>query len=346
VGNRKIKILFLNADTGDYLNISLLNGLRSLDNVEVVDFPKSDVSYKTEQPFLQSKIRGKGFTLFFTLDDTPINRFHLKYNEVINDAFDLIIFGDIQASFGLYLELLPYLKPNKTCFLDGSDAPNLFGDAGFWWRRWYYWTIPKPQNRFLYFKREWIPEEVNVSRFYKILPRFLCRLLPQPKNLRKISFSIPLSKIVNSLPQKSKLFTRHIVDEEVAKRVEGSATSYAFENEEHYYQDIQASKFGITTKRSGWDCLRHYEIAANGAVMCFKDLDKKPIECAPHGLIDGINCISYHNYADLTGKIKKIDDAAYTQLVNASIEWARDNSSKKVALRLLEHFFSNLSETT
>ena len=36
------------------------------------------------------------------------------------------------------------------------------------------------------------------------------------------------------------------------------------------------SRFGVTTKKSGWDCMRHYELAASGCVPCFRDLEEKP----------------------------------------------------------------------
>ena len=146
--------------------------------------------------------------------------------------------------------------------------------------------LPKPNKNFIYFKREWTPD-TKFYRYYKLIPKPFVKVFTRPKNLNKISFSIPEEKIIESLPVKTKLFPKHIVDEEVAAKVEGSFTKYAFENEKDYYADLQASKYGITTKRSGWDCMRHYEIAANGAVICFKDLDKKPETCAPHGLIPG-----------------------------------------------------------
>ena len=34
--------------------------------------------------------------------------------------------------------------------------------------------------------------------------------------------------------------------------------------------------FAHTIKKGGWDCLRHYEIMANGCIPIFKDLDKCP----------------------------------------------------------------------
>jgi hypothetical protein len=80
-------------------------------------------------------------------------------------------------------------------------------------------------------------------------------------------------------------------------------TKYAFQHEKEYYYDLRISKFGITTKRGGWDCLRHYEIAANNAIVCFRNLNEKHDSCAPHGLKVGYNCIDYSNYAELMQKI-------------------------------------------
>src|SRR5204863_8665429 len=85
---------------------------------------------------------------------------------------------------------------------------------------------------------------------------------------------------------KANLLPRHIVDPEVRARVAGASAAYAFDSEADYYADLQRARFGITTRRSGWDCLRHYEIAANGAVPCFRDLTLKASTCAPHGLGD------------------------------------------------------------
>lgn len=253
------------------------------------------------------------------------------------EYFDLVIFSSIHRQIGYFLQYYPYLKPEFTVILDGEDHGALFSYSGFYWRKYYYWLLPKIHKKFFYFKRE-INEETNYFRFYKILPKKLANELPLPKNLKQISFSIPQNKIVKTIPAKEKLFPTHIVDEEVSAQVEGSQNKYAFKNEAEYYLDIQKSKFGITTKRAGWDCLRHYEIAANGTVICFRDLNKKPPLCAPHGLIDGVNCINYSNYEDLISRINSINNKEYEKLANASIEWANQNSCENAALRLLNNF--------
>tara|TARA_Y100000768_G_C23931691_1_gene660428 strand:- start:833 stop:1330 length:498 start_codon:yes stop_codon:yes gene_type:complete len=156
------------------------------------------------------------------------------------------------------------------------------------------------------------------------------------KNLREISFSFPESKMVNpeSL-KKTKLFMNHIVDEEVQSKVNEASSGYIFDTEEAYYSDIQISKYGITTKRSGWDCLRHYEIAANGSVICFKDLNLKPQRCAPHDLVPGQNCLSYSSYDDLKAQIESIDEEKYQKILKGSYKWIQSKTSKKVTKKML-----------
>ncbi len=151
--------------------------------------------------------------------------------------------------------------------------------------------------------------------------------------MRPIAFSIPEEKIVAEPPVKEKLLAAHVVDEEVANRV-GASSTYVFDAEEDYYADLRASRFGVTTKRAGWDCLRHYELAANGCVPCFRDLDRKPASCAPHGL-DESNCVTYHDADGLLATLDAIDDDEYERLQRGALAWARANTTRERALAFL-----------
>ena len=51
--------------------------------------------------------------------------------------------------------------------------------------------------------------------------------------------------------------------------------SYIFD-EESYFKQYANSIFGTTTKKNGWDCLRHYEIIASGCLPYFPKIDDKP----------------------------------------------------------------------
>jgi len=58
--------------------------------------------------------------------------------------------------------------------------------------------------------------------------------------------------------------------------------TYIYKNEYSYYIDYQTSLFALTTKKAGWDCMRHYEILANGCIPLFKDLDQCPPNTMTH----------------------------------------------------------------
>jgi len=79
-----------------------------------------------------------------------------------------------------------------------------------------------------------------------------------------IQFSIPECKVVQEIPVKTRDFS--IV-------VPGA---YIYHVESDYYNDYQSSYFAITTRKGGWDCLRHYEILANGCIPYFIGLENCP----------------------------------------------------------------------
>ena len=327
------KILFFSLDHFDYLADGFLIGLKSHQNLIVYEYPGNKIVYKTIDNL--SNQHGMAFTIGKVLD---IKSQILYANQIPFDQIDLFVFPSIQHQYSLVKKFLPYLKKENTLILDGADSPSLFPYSGYFIQKPKAWFFPPLHYRFHYYKREWIKNEGFYSKLNKVLPNIFIKFLINQRNIRPISFSIPEGKIIKALPQKTKLFPKHIVDEEVANHIEGSSTKYAFDNEKAYYADLQASKFGITTKRAGWDCMRHYEIAANGAVICFKDLDKKPVTCAPHGLIDGVNCINYKNYEDLTRKIEKIDIACYSELQKNSFLWVKSYNCFNTIKHILNTF--------
>jgi hypothetical protein len=325
------KIAFLPSRVEDYLSDPLLHGLRSLLGANVVDFPKADRLYKTCSESIKKQIRGGAFTLYGLLDDIDVERHHMR-TRILENEFDLVVFGDIFNDFGAFVELSPMLDPKRVAILDGADSESMYPYAGRWWRHPGYWFLPG-SKRFPYFKRELTPRTLRY-RSHLLLPEKFFRDRTLPRNLLPIAFSIPAEKIVKELPVKQKLFATHIVDAEVAKHLPGSSTVGVFATEAEYYNDLQVSRFAVTTKRAGWDCLRHYEIAANGCVPCFRDLDQKPATCAPHGLSRD-NCVVYHDHDDLQRQIGSMSDAQYERLQAASLKWAHENTTIERAKQLL-----------
>jgi hypothetical protein len=326
-----MKVAFFSSSTEDYLADSVLHGLRALIGANVVDFPKADRLYKTCSESIKKHIRGGAFTLYGLLDDIDVERYHMR-TRILTNEFDLVVFGDIFNDFGAFVQLAPMLDPKKVAILDGADTESMYPYAGRWWRHPAYWFLPRA-NRFPYFKRELTPRTLHY-RSHLLVPEKLCRMMALPGNIRPIAFSIPAEKVVKISPVKQKLFATHVVDAEVAKHLPGASTVGVFSTEAEYYSDLQASRFAITTKRAGWDCLRHYEIAANGCVLCFRDLDQKAATCAPHGLSKH-NCIIYHDYDDLQRQIGNISDPQYERLQAATLKWASENTTIERAKQLL-----------
>jgi hypothetical protein len=189
----------------------------------------------------------------------------------------------------------------------------------------------------IYFKREFygyaeligLPSnplfDSVIKRFFKVYP---------------ITMSVPESLIdINTLDKKIKDFTEYIVDEEVALRVgkvfgKLGQKNFLFNDAESYFSDISVSRFGITVKRGGWDSLRHYEYAAKGAVLCFRDLYNKPLCCAPLNL-GAHNAILYHSTDDLFNQIEHLSQDEYYKLSKATTEWVLNFTTEKVAQRFI-----------
>jgi hypothetical protein len=324
-----MRILLVNPNHEDYLSDGVLHGLRTLLGADAVEFPKAEFLYETASPAVLARVRGGGFTLYGLLADLPIDRDHVLPRALAGE-FELVIFGDIWRTFGLWTEWAPQLADAGVAMavLDGSDRVEPYPYAGVWWRRRCWWLLPRAHNRAPYFKREITPLTRWFASYLLLAPA-----VGRTLGLRPISFSIPAEKILDAPPAKDKDFPLHVVDAELAPRI-GGQTAYAFASESDYRADLQRSRFGITTRRAGWDALRHYEIAANGAVPCFRELDRKPATCAPFGL-DASNCIAYRDADDLLARVSALGEDDYARLQSGALEWARANTTVARARALL-----------
>lgn len=93
------------------------------------------------------------------------------------------------------------------------------------------------------------------------------RELYSESNALPISFAIPDNVIKKDIINKSQFF---------GTVYPGNTDTYVFKNEEEYYNDYYKSYYGVTCKKGGWDCLRHYEILANRCIPYFLDLNNCP----------------------------------------------------------------------
>jgi hypothetical protein len=118
--------------------------------------------------------------------------------------------------------------------------------------------------------------------------------------LTPITFSISFDKIVKNIPYKTKL---------LSNLIPGKLDTYIYNNENDYYEEYKKSYFATTTKKGGWDCMRHYEILANGCIPYFPNIENCPVNTMallPKNLIiEGnnlYNSIKHKNINELSDK--------------------------------------------
>lgn len=136
-----------------------------------------------------------------------------------------------------------------------------------------------------------------------------------------IEFAISETKFVSEIPAKDKDF---------ASIIPGDLKTYIYTEESDYYKDYQRSYFAITCKKGGWDCMRHYEILANGCIPYFVDIDKcnpKTMHFLPKELIKEAMHLEGVSY----GKIdhKKFNRKRYYEILNKLLEHTRNYLTTK-----------------
>ncbi len=336
--NFSVSILFLHPNSPDYAGDGLLHGLRQLLGDNCIDYPRADYMYDDYPLEKWNGVANEGKVLYGLLEDTDsLQHQRLECLHRV-DEYTCIAISNPSAFGPALQELFGRINiqkhREKIAWVDGSDTNRCFpfaslGNLVFKYPR----LLFSPVKYGRYFKREFAgfaqaaPGILNYAcRKYKVYP---------------LGISIPEKHIIKpGDTNKTKLFPSYIVDEELAQKMNAThgllgMRRFVFSTESEYWNDIDQSRYGPTTKRAGWDALRHYEYAARGAVLCFKDLDAKPAGCAPHGLIKE-NCLVYKNDKELFDKIETISETAYKMLQQATLQWISEHTTIAEARRFLD----------
>jgi hypothetical protein len=295
-----MRILFLTIPTYDYLGDSLLSGLRELYGDDCVDFPRKSIMYG-EVP--AKYLYGRGFTIWSKpLKD--IRRSPANFLDI-----DLVIYSNVRRQRAIDWRVLvkDAKTPPRVVYLDGNDDRDI---------------------------------EPGLHPYYKR------ELESAQEGVFPISFSIPKRHVRSiDLEAKTQLFQSNNQDPEINEQAIVSdfqnrefrrESSYVFSNEKDYYDDLARSYFGLSMKKAGWDCMRHYEILAAGSVLLFKNLKHKPTACAPH-------CPHFLNYSskeDLMQIVKALlpngkPNDQYRQVLNAQRSWLLENGTAEAHARNL-----------
>jgi len=167
-------------------------------------------------------------------------------------------------------------------------------------------------------------DETHFNTQYRDMSVFFKRELNVPdEKIHPISFCIPSDLLIKKCPTKTQMFA-------------GTPTNkHVYITEAPYYEEYQRSYFGITHKKAGWDCLRHYEILMNRCIPYFRDIYQLPERTMTHFPIDlvkrGMKLINQEKPDDELYGI--IDNHLYTHMVKNLTTTAMANYVIRTAWR-------------
>lgn len=104
-------------------------------------------------------------------------------------------------------------------------------------------------------------------RFLNVIFPKIFNIQERKKDIYPLGYSYPSELFLNVSSPKTNVW---------AEVIPGLRETYRFDTEQEYYKMYQSSRFAFTWKKGGWDCLRHYEIIANGCLPVFRDIDQCP----------------------------------------------------------------------
>ena len=138
-------------------------------------------------------------------------------------------------------------------------------------------------------------------------------------NLIPIHFAIPECKITSYKLNKTQDYGSIIP----------GYSGYKFDIEQDYYDDYNKSYFGVTMKKAGWDCMRHYEILANNCIPYFIDLD----EC-PKNILTNLPKELLLEAKEL---VNSFDELKYFNILDETFNYTKSNlTTKELAKYVLE----------
>jgi hypothetical protein len=244
-----MKVLFVShAGFPDFQHDVVFHGGRTLLGDDFVDVRKVWHQYKDDKekywneeiPWWNQKLP-KGvermMSLYGLFDTDNIDRTDIE-TKIRTKYFDYIILGSVHRVLQ-------------------RDCGNLYQELIF---------NHYPANKLIFIDGEDSPDhfihQLVGKGFY-----FKRELIWDKPGVFPITFGIPREKLVTEFPQKTR---------ELAHIIPGDFSTYIYNTEEEYYNGYKEAYFGMTTKKGGWDCMRHYEILANRCIPYFPDLPECP----------------------------------------------------------------------
>lgn len=233
-----MKILYIsNFDLPDFMNDMVFHGLRSLFGEDVVDSNEAWYMYDDFRKYWDDRVPGRGAE--YGRGFTlygKLPKLNIDRTDIESKIKNHYFDKIIYGSITRNQDYLPLVFEKYS----RSDIISIDGEDDTTNRREYFGNIGK------YFKRE---------------------LKYPDSETWPINFCIPKELIINKIPEKT---------QDWGTVMPGSPNTYVFFKEQLYYEDYQKSYIGLTVRKGGWDCLRHYEILMNGCIPYFPHLENCP----------------------------------------------------------------------
>ncbi|CAE7242202.1 MOD1 [Symbiodinium sp. CCMP2592] len=124
-----------------------------------------------------------------------------------------------------------------------------------------------------------------------------------------------------------------------APLIPGNTRTYIYNTEYAYYTQYSKGLFGITMRKMGWDCFRHYEIIMSGSIPFFiglEDMPNRTMTSFPRALVasamalPGVPSQAEVKESMAKGQVPQVnleqfDMKAYMTLRNQLMEYAAQN---------------------
>jgi hypothetical protein len=155
-------------------------------------------------------------------------------------------------------------------------------------------------------------DESELDPLYLKHPYFKRELIKKHPNLIPITFALPTSKFTKPTTNKT---------QEFATCIPGQPETYIFKEEKPYYDDYHKSYYGVTMKKAGWDCMRHYEILGNYCMPYFIGLENCPKD----------TLVNFPKEMLLEAKelVNNFDEQKYFSILNDVFEYTKQNLTTK-----------------
>jgi len=204
---------------------------------------------KEENPQLFNEIWGSGFTMYGLLDKGEYTHVRDNYNlDFLSGGYDAVVIPihhtmnkqDQHLEMAVKYFIKRGYEKNQIIVVDGWDQEYLNQEIA---------------ELCTYYKREMKDYHAEYA-------------LP-------ISFAFPKEKIRKINDSKRNVPFAPLIP--VNQSIDPSYMStYKYNTEEEYYDMYETAYFSYTSKKGGWDTLRHYEIIANGSIPFFVDIESCP----------------------------------------------------------------------